>query len=372
MSLMQIPLSVTPFEPNELATVLASYEGLPQMKGVLDFENAIAGYIGVKHALAVNSGTAAIHLALRAVGVGPGDEVMVSTFTYVATVNPIIYLGATPVFIDSEETTWNMDPSLLEKAIIQRINAGRSVKGILVVHAYGMPAKMKEIGAISSNYGIPLIEDAAEALGSTFSASKLGAIGDVGIFSFNNNKIITTYGGGALVTDNFEVYQNALKWSSQAREDKSYYEHKETGYSYRMGPLNAIYGMYAMSQVHNKITERRSIYDSYKLKLQGSDEFDWVDELSGSFSNRWLTTILKKRGTIQPITDVCKSRAIETRLLWKPMHLQPVFKDAPAYINGVSEGLFEKGICLPSGSAMTVEQQDLVIASILETFNKNA
>jgi dTDP-4-amino-4,6-dideoxygalactose transaminase len=366
MSPVQIPLSATPFDPAGLANSLAAYADLPQMQAVSDFEHAIAAYAGTKHALALNSGTAAIHLALRAVGVSPGDRVMVSTFTYVATINPVIYLGAIPVFIDSEQATWNMDPALLEEAISDNIKEGRKVSAILVVHAYGMPADMTKINAISAKYNIPVIEDAAEALGSKYGKTKLGALGAIGIFSFNNNKIITTYGGGALVTNDTPVYLKTLRWASQAREDKPFYEHKEVGFSYRMGPLNAIQGISAMTNLGAKIARRRSIYDAYHAKLLTCRELGWVDEPSGSYSNRWLTTILGGEDTIGQLMDACQHEGIETRRLWKPMHEQPVFQAFSAKKNGVSSALFKRGLTLPSSDDLTDENQEKVCALLLK------
>jgi dTDP-4-amino-4,6-dideoxygalactose transaminase len=366
MSAINIALSMTPFDAEGLRKVMATYEQLPQMQAVADFEKEIATYVGAKYALALNCGTAAIHLALKALGVGTGDEVMVSTFTYVATVNPIIYLGATPVFIDSEPATWNMDPALLEEAIAESLRAGRRPKAILVVHAYGMPASMREIIQIGLRYGLPVVEDAAEALGSELDGLKLGTFCQAGIFSFNNNKIVTTYGGGAMVTNDKELYLSALRSASQSREDKPYYEHRQVGYSYRMGPLNAIQGLLGLRKARDKVKRRRAIYHIYKACLSGISEMEWLNELKPNFSNRWLTTVLLKHLDVAELQKIYQLQGIETRRLWNPMHEQPVFQGFMSMNRGLAKELFVTGLTLPSSDFLADADLEKVCSILLQ------
>ena len=353
----KIPLSVTPINHASLAKTLATYEGQPAMQMVDDFERDLRRYTGARYALALNSGTAAIHLALKALGVGPGDTVRAPTFTYVATINPIIYLGATPVLIDSEPTTWNMCPELLESAILESIGKRKKPKCLIVVHAYGMPARMKELTEISHKYDIPILEDAAEAIGSTYQGQMAGTIGQVGIFSFNNNKILTTYGGGALITQDKVIYEKALFWANQARENKPFYEHRDIGFNYRMGPLNAAAGLIGMADIENKISERRTIYERYRAcitELNLGEE--WWEEPPGLSSNRWLSTVLLNPLKINQIAKSMEGSSIECRRLWNPMHLQPIYQNYPAYVSGISEKLFLGGLSLPSCNLDAVAQ----------------
>ncbi|MFN8313198.1 MAG: DegT/DnrJ/EryC1/StrS family aminotransferase [Cyclobacteriaceae bacterium] len=367
MSIARIRLSETPFDPAGLARQLDSFKALPQAQLIEGFEQKMREVTGARFALALSSGTAGIHLALKAAGVGPGDLVLVSNFTYVATVNPILYLGAIPIFIDSDEVTWNMDPGLLGEAIHEFTSRGRLPKAILVVHAYGMPANMGRILETANQYRIPVIEDAAEALGSSLQDKKLGTWGVSGVYSFNNNKIVTTYGGGALVTDNQALYENALLWASQSRENKPYYEHRELGYNYRMGPLTAAQGMLGLSLLDQKIASRRSTYERYKSRLS-SETCRFLDEPAGYYSNRWLTAIRCLEAKIPQIQAGAAAGGIETRLLWKPMDEQPVFQGFTSKSRGIASQLFRSGITLPSSDHLSDE--DLghisdVIASII-------
>src|SRR5690606_39702073 len=286
-----IPLSYNPVDTDKLAEVLRRYEGEHHNAMVRDFEKAIADYTGVKYVLALNSGTAAIHLGLIALGVGAGDEVLVPDFTYVASVNPVLYLGARPVFIDSERVTWGMDPELLEEAIKKRQAAGILPKAIIVVHVYGMPAQTPAICAIGDKYGIPVLEDAAEALGSRLHGNHVGTQGKLGILSFNNNKILTTYGGGAIITDDESLYRRTLFLAEQAREDMPYYDHREVGYTYRMGPLNAAMGLAQWGMLGGYIERRRAIFMQYHVLLEDA-EVTFLEEHPGTQSNRWLTTLV--------------------------------------------------------------------------------
>jgi dTDP-4-amino-4,6-dideoxygalactose transaminase len=320
------------------------------------FEKELAQYNGVKYCAALSSGTAAIHLALIILGVEHGDEVICSTFTFSGSCNPIVYLGATPVFVDSESDTWNMDPNLLEEAIVARIKVGKKPKAIILVHLYGMPAKINLISEIAKKYEIPIIEDAAEALGSTYNNQKLGTFCDLGVYSFNGNKIITTSGGGALVSYNEKWIRKARFLATQARDHAPHYQHSEIGYNYRMSNVCAGIGRGQLKVLHDRVMRRRAVFELYKKNFAGLP-ISFQPEMPSSFSNRWLTTILidsaKNQGvTREHIRLALEKENIESRPLWKPMHLQPLFSNAPAYTNGISEGLFENGLCLPSGTAM--------------------
>ena len=312
----------------------------------------------------LNSGTAAIHLALILLGVKNNDHVICSSFTFSASVNPIIYLGASPIFIDSEEDTWNMDPSLLEQAIVKQINVNKKPKAIILVHLYGYPSKIEEIISISKKYDIPLIEDAAEALGSKYKNQPLGTFGDIGIFSFNGNKIITTSSGGAILSKNKEFIKKAKFLATQAREDQPHYEHKEIGYNYRMSNVCAAIGLGQLEVLETRVVKRRYIYDFYKNKLSKIESIKFLNDIEGFYSNRWLTTIVLEENSkinSEKIRLELQKNNIESRPLWKPMHLQPVFNTYQAFTNGVSEDLFNRGLCLPSGSNMSDQDLNRVV-----------
>ncbi len=322
------------------------------------FEKELQQYLGEKyHVAALNSGTAAIHLALLLAGVQQGDEVLCQSFTFAATANPIVYLKALPVFIDSESSTWNLCPELLEEAIIDRISRGKKPKAMLIVDLYGMPAQMDAITSIAEKYHIVLIEDAAEALGSVFKGKVCGSFGDFGIFSFNGNKIITTSGGGALITKNKKIKEKAIYLASQACDTASHYEHSEIGYNYRMSNITAGIGQGQLEVLEDRIKRRRANFDYYHTELASESTIQFLEEPNGCFSNRWLTTIvLPSLEHREKIRLSLASENIESRPLWKPMHLQPVFKNYPNYCNGKSEKLFQTGLCVPSGSNLTERQ----------------
>lgn len=331
-------------------------------------EKELGQYVGTDHVAALSSGTAAIHLALIILGVKPGDSVICSSFTFSASANPIAYQGATPVFVDSEPDTWNMDPALLEEAIAEETKKGKKPKAVILVHLYGMPAKIDELSAICKKHHIPLIEDAAEALGATFKGKKLGAFGDFGVYSFNGNKIITTSGGGALVSQNEEWIQTSRFLATQARDRAAHYEHSKIGYNYRMSNICAGIGRGQLEVLDQWIGLRRGHYERYRSALQGRG-FTFLPEPDERyFSNRWLTTVLIDKDIAgfdrEELRIKLESRNIESRPLWKPMHLQPVFKDYPYYGEGLSEELFRRGLCLPSGSNMTESQFLSVIEGI--------
>ena len=312
----------------------------------------------------LSSGTAAIHIALVLLGVKNDDYVICSSFTFSASVNPIVYLGASPIFIDSELDTWNMDPSLLEQAIVTQININKKPKAIILVHLYGYPSKTEEIISISKKYDIPLIEDAAEALGSKYKNQPLGTFGDIGIFSFNGNKIITTSSGGAIISKNKEFIKKAKFLATQAREDQPHYEHKEIGYNYRMSNVCAAIGLGQLEVLETRVVKRRYIHDYYKNQLSEIESIKFLNDIDGFYSNRWLTAIvLEENSKInnEKIRLELQKNNIESRPLWKPMHLQPVFNTYQALTNGVSEDLFNRGLCLPSGSNMSDQDLNRVV-----------
>ncbi|MBN2167185.1 MAG: aminotransferase class I/II-fold pyridoxal phosphate-dependent enzyme [Marinilabiliaceae bacterium] len=343
----------------------------PLGPNVDNLEKTIADYCGVRHVAALSSGTAAIHLALILMGVKPGDEVFASSFTFSATVNPIVYQGANPVFIDSEKETWNMDPELLENALADRKRKGviDRVKAIIVVHLYGMPAKMNEILDVANKYNIPVIEDAAEALGSKYKGKLLGSFGNVAILSFNGNKIITTSGGGALLSNDEEFIKKSRFLATQARDNAPHYQHSSIGYNYRMSNVLAGIGRGQMAVIDERVKKRREIFKIYCENFMDVEGISFLSEPDEKyFSNRWLTTILidslKTGITREDIQKELEKENIETRPLWKPMHLQPVFEKYSAFVNGVSESLFDVGLCLPSGSNMSNEDLFFVIKTI--------
>ncbi|WP_298345955.1 aminotransferase class V-fold PLP-dependent enzyme [uncultured Algibacter sp.] len=333
------------------------------------FENDIQTYLGGnKHVAALSSGTASIHLALKILGVTNGDEVLCQSFTFSASANPILYLGATPIFIDSEKDTWNISPELLEIAIKDRIEKHRKPKAMIAVHLYGMPYKVDEINAIAKKYDIPVVEDSAEALGSKYFNRKCGALSDAGILSFNGNKIITTSGGGALIVNSDELKKKAVFLSTQARDNAPHYEHSSVGYNYRMSNVLAGIGRGQMEVIDDRVSARRKNFDFYKKHLSQFDDITFLDEQNGFFSNRWITCIetksyeLREKIRLELLKD-----NIESRPLWKPMHMQPVFKGYLHFTNGVSETLFEKGLCLPSGSNLSQEDLTRVVNNIKNT-----
>ena len=326
-----------------------------------------------KQVVALSAGTAALHLGLILLGVQAGDEVICQSFTFCASANPVTYLGATAVFVDSEEDTWNMNPVLLEEAIRDRIaKTGREPKAIIPVHLYGMPAKMDEICAVAEKYGIPVLEDAAEALGSEYKGLKCGTFGKFGALSFNGNKMITTSGGGALICPNEEKAKRALFYATQAREQAPHYQHEKIGYNYRMSNICAGIGRGQMFVLDEHVARRRAIHDLYVKLLAGLKGVKVMcqPEGMGFNSNYWLTCITvepEEAGfTRENVRLALDGENIESRPLWKPMHLQPVFKDAPFYGNGTSERLFEIGLCLPSGPTLTDEDVERVVKVIYD------
>ena len=334
-----------------------------------NFEKDLCAFTGAKYAAALSSGTAAIHLALILLDVKAGDFVLCQSLTFSASANPIVYQSAIPVFIDSETDTWNMDPEVLETAIIHYIQKEQKPKAIIVVHLYGMPAKIEEIIAVATKYGIPVIEDAAEALGSTFKNRPCGTFGDLGILSFNGNKIITTSGGGALISNNEEWINKARFLATQARDNAPHYQHSQIGYNYRMSNVCAAIGRGQMEVLAERVQQRRQNFDFYEASLAGYEGISFLIEANSAFSNRWLTTILvdptKTNGiTREDLRLALAKENIESRPLWKPMHLQPVFEKAHYYGGNIAEKLFTNGLCLPSGSNLAQSDKKKVLAII--------
>lgn len=381
---------------------------VPLGPNVNGFEEDLKQFVGGdKEVVALSAGTAAVHLALLACGVGPGDEVLVQSFTFCASSHPVTYLGATPVFVDSESETWNMDPALLEKAIQDRIRVtGKKPKAIVPVYLYGMPAKIDEIMAVAERYDIPVIEDAAEGLGSRFDGKVCGTFGRYGVLSFNGNKMITTSGGGALICPDAEAKRKIMFYATQARESYPYYQHEEIGYNYRMSNICAGIGRGQMTVLEEHIAHHRHICRLYKSLLEDVKGITLHENPSPRYeSNYWLNTILLDpdlrvkgeehayetviQGTVGGAAGVTHQSAsshtdcepnrnveamrmgldaagIESRPLWKPMHRQPVYKNNPAYVNGVSEALFKRGLCLPSGPCVTDEEVRYIVERIKE------
>ena len=380
---------------------------VPLGPNVNAFEDELKAFAGQdREVVALSAGTAAVHLALIACGVGPGDEVLVQSFTFCASSNPIRYLGATPVFVDSEPDSWNMDPRLLEQAIDDRISkTGRKPKAIIPVYLYGMPGRIDEIVAIGEKYGIPVIEDAAEGLGSRFDGQVCGTFGRFGVLSFNGNKMITTSGGGALICPDAETKKEIMFYATQAREAYPYYQHEKIGYNYRMSNICAGIGRGQMTVLDEHIAHHRHVHDLYRELLDGVDGITLHSNPSGRYdSNYWLNTVtldpdLKVRGEenaykaavkgavggaagvtheaasvhtdCEPNANVEAMRmgldaaGIESRPLWKPMHRQPVYADCPAYLNGVSESLFKVGLCLPSGPCVSDDDVRYIVSELL-------
>ena len=343
----------------------------PLGENVNKFEEELSTYVEVKSAAALSSGTAAIHLALKAANVKKGDIVLCQALTFAATVNPVIYEGAVPVFIDSEEETWNMDPKALKKAFEKYPNA----KAVVTVNLYGNPSKLDEIKSLCDEYGAVLIEDAAESLGSTYKNKQTGTFGEYGIFSFNGNKIITTSGGGMLVSNNDEMIKKARFWATQSRENMPYYHHKEIGYNYRLSNICAGIGRGQLRVLDERIDMKTNIYEKYKTELEKNNVFTMIPIPIDTKPNHWLSVAIINDENIEPETIInhLQTKNIEARRVWKPMQMQPIFEGCD-YIQvgeeNVSQKLFERGVCLPSDTKMTKEIQDIVIQEIREAIKK--
>ena len=334
------------------------------------FESEFCAKIGISYAVALISGTAALHLALQMVGVKPGDEVWTSTLTFIGSVSPINYLGARPVFVDSDRVTWNMDPELLAKELEKRADRGILPRALVLVHLYGQCADIVPIVKTCEHYGVALVEDAAEALGATYGESSAGTLGKVGIFSFNGNKIITTSGGGMLVSDDESLVNQARMLAAQARDPAPHYEHSQIGFNYRMSNILAAIGRGQLRVLDERVEAKRKIFDFYQKALGDVPGIEFMPEAPYGVSNRWLTVILispeEFGANHETVRLALEAQDIESRPIWKPMHLQPVFKGYECIGGKVAEALFSKGLCLPSGTAMTPEDINRVIETILK------
>ena len=340
---------------------------------IQQFEDDLAKYCGTAGAAVVQSGTAAIHLALRLIGIQPNDKVVCQSFTFIGSSNPILYEKAWPIFIDSEEDTWNMCPEALEEALMACQNKGEMPRAIIVVHLYGMPAKMKEIMAVANQYNIPVIEDAAEALGSTIYGKACGSFGDFGILSFNGNKIITTSGGGAILSNNLNALKKARFLATQAKDNAPHYEHSEMGYNYRMSNIAAAIGVGQLKVLVERIAARRENHQFYSDLLRDIHGIQFLQEPVGYFSNRWLSCIVidaeKVEVTPETLRLHLEKENIESRPLWKPMHLQPLFKSSSYVGANIAEKLFKTGLCLPSGSNLTLNEKERIASQLKTVFS---
>ncbi|HEX8694184.1 MAG TPA: aminotransferase class I/II-fold pyridoxal phosphate-dependent enzyme [Longimicrobium sp.] len=359
------PPHMTGREQELVADAFASNWIAPLGPHVDGFEREFAAAVGSPHALALSSGTAALHLALLLAGVGPGDEVLVSTLTFSASVNPAVYLGAHPAFVDSERVSWNLDPALLEEALEERARAGRLPKAVVVVHLYGQSADLDPILAACERYGVTVIEDAAEALGATYRGRAPGTLGWAGVFSFNGNKVITTSGGGMLVSADAELVDHARKLSTQARDPAPHYEHSEIGYNYRLSNVLAAIGRAQLAALEERVAARRANFELYRQALGDLPGVEFMPEAPWGRHSRWLTCL-----TIDPaefgadreaVRLALEAEDIEARPVWKPMHLQPVFAGRPCVGGAVAEDLFARGLCLPSGSSLTRSDLERIV-----------
>lgn len=346
----------------------------PLGENVNKFEEELAEYVEIKSAAALSAGTAAIHMALKALDIKQDDIVFCSSLTFSASANPIIYQNATPVFIDSEKETWNMDPKALEKAFAKYPNP----KAVIIVHLYGTPAKMDDIMEICNKHNVPVIEDAAESLGATYKGKQTGTFGKYGIYSFNGNKIITTSGGGMLVSDDEEKIAKVRFWATQSRDKARYYQHSEIGYNYRMSNIVAGIGRGQLKVLDKRIEQKTDIYNTYKKAFENIEDIEMQTYQENTKPNHWLSVItLKENSRVKPIEimEALEKENIESRPVWKPMHLQPVFKDydfiTTEQEKSISEDIFNRGVCLPSDTKMTQEQQDRIINIITELWNRN-
>jgi dTDP-4-amino-4,6-dideoxygalactose transaminase len=379
--LAPILLSVPHMGEDELKYVGEAFRSnwiAPLGPNVDGFEKEIAEVTGAKYAAALSSGTAAIHLSLVLLGVQPDDIVLCSSLTFAASANPILYQYATPIFVDSEPDSWNMSPIALEAALEYCSQLGKKPKAIIVVNLYGQSADMDALSALSERYQVPIVEDAAESLGATYKGKQSGTFGKFGIYSFNGNKIITTSGGGMLVSDNEELIEKARFLATQSRDPAPYYEHSQIGYNYRMSNVLAGIGRGQLKVLSERVESRREVYKKYVKALTEIKCLDWMPELEGYYSNRWLTAVvinpLKTTRTVTEFIEYLKDRNIEARHVWKPMHLQPIFKEYKYFKHNksdVSLYLFENGVCLPSASSMCARDQNRIIQVIKEFFNNS-
>ncbi|MGC6423880.1 MAG: DegT/DnrJ/EryC1/StrS family aminotransferase [Lentimonas sp.] len=358
------PPDISQSDYKSLETVLESNWVAPVGPELDLFEKEVSDLVGVEHAVALNSGTAALHMALMVLGVGSGDRVVCPTFTFAASANPVCYLGAEPVFVDSEESSWNMDPDLLERALQQEQN----VKAVIIVHLYGQCARMDEIVAVCRRHNVPIVEDAAEALGATYRGKAAGSFGDLAFFSFNGNKIITTSAGGMLLSSNEEWIEQAHYLATQAREPVLHYEHRAVGYNYRMSNVLAALGRGQLADLPRRIAARKAHFEAYSKSLSAFQGVVMMPIQDSDSNNYWLSCLtvdsLNAGISRDDILMALAEEDIEARPVWKPLHLQPVFSDKKIHGGEVAERIFERGVCLPSGSSLTEVQRDRVIGAL--------
>ncbi len=376
----KIWLSTPHFSGKEMALIKPVLSGETSLvtQSVTDFEAALSAYFGVPDAAALSSGTAAIHLALKMLGVQAGDEVLCSSFTFVGSANPIVYLGAEPLFVDCEPDTWNICPEAMEHGIKHRLQWGKKPKAAVIVHGYGMPAQIERLIEVCNRYQIPVVEDAAEAFGSRYNDKLLGTFGDIGIFSFNVNKIITTMGGGALIAKNNDWVQQARMLANQARDPAPHYQHSKIGYNYRLSGINASIGLAQLEVIDQRVASRRANFAFYKNALGNEPAIHFLDENSGvsaqnnAFSNYWLTSfwLNHPRITAETLRQTLLEAGIEARPLWKPLHKQPIFAHNHYYGSGLSEQYFSNGLSLPSSSNLSEKELQRVCTLILDTLQK--
>ena len=347
-------------EQEYIAEVFESNYIAPLGAFVNRFEESIKEYTGASHALALSSATAGLHLALRVLGIGKDDVVLASTFTFIGSINAILYQGAKPVFVDSDDS-WNLSPELLKKAINE---LDTKPKALILTHLYGQVSKLDEIVAICKEHDIYLIEDAAESLGASYNSKQSGTFGDFGVYSFNGNKILTTSGGGMLVSENREWMEKAKFFSTQAKEPFLHYEHKEYGYNYRMSNVLAAIGVAQMEVLTQRVERKREIFEFYKKELSDIKEIIFMPEIDNAHGNRWLTTILFEKTDPLKVVEALEEVNAESRPLWKPMHLQELFKDAQSFVDGTSEAMYKKGLCLPSPTSSSNEALIRVVEAI--------
>lgn len=364
------------YEQQFVAEAFASNWIAPLGPQVEAFEKEVAEYVGVRGALALSAGTAAIHLALRSLGVTAGDTVFCSSLTFIGSTYPVMYQGATPVFIDAEPNSWNMSPVALEWAFQDAEKRGKMPKAVIIVDLYGQSADMTPLLALCNQYNVPMIEDAAEALGATYKGQRCGSFGKFNIFSFNGNKIVTTSGGGMLLSDDVDAIEKARFWSTQARDQARHYQHTEMGYNYRLSNVLAAIGRGQLRIIEEHIQARRANFERYVEAFSDIDAIEFMPEMPQGRSIRWLTTLTvnpeRTQVTVNRILDALTEENIEARPVWKPLHLQPIFKGCRYYSHypdiSVSDGLFTQGICLPSGSSLTAEEQQCVISCVKKCF----
>lgn len=362
------PLSYNPIDVAGLHTVLLNYQGRNHEELVTDFEKLASSRLLNKPVVALSSGTAALHLALAALGIGPGDQVIVPTFSFVASVNPVLYERATPIWVDAEEMTWNLCPELLAEALKKSFARSKRIKAIIVVHNYGVPADMEKIMKLAKKYEVPVIEDAAEAWGASIHGKPCGTLGDIGVFSFNNNKTVTAFGGGLLTTANSTVEKKIRRLAAQARLPKPYYLFDEVGYNYRMSPLTAAYGLLQIEKDALSVGKRQRVFEEYCNQISEIQGLTWTQELEGHRASRWLSAFrYSGRNKVKEFVKSADNQGIEIRIGWNPLHRMKHLSGFPEFLNGTSEVLFREVFCLPSGENLSPMAREKVIVELYKS-----